>query len=241
MDKLTIDSISYEKAKEYFSHRKIIVIPIGSIEQHGPANPLGTDMLIADALAKEVSRRIGVISLPVIPVGISHHHMDFPGTLTVKEDSLINYLFDIISSLKRWEVEKVLIVNGHGGNLPALQILCRKAREELGVKVYVYQWWTTSSHIVSELFSEEERGHAGAAETSLIMYLYPQLVSKEKLLNEEPKQALNKNLITFKFTREETSSGVYGLQITASTERGRILFEKLLEDLVNILAQLERE
>jgi len=236
-----LHGLTYVEAKEYFLRRSTVILPVGSVEQHGPANPLGTDTLIADALAREVSIRTGVVSLPVVPFGVSFHHMDYPGTITVSERALEAYLFDIIASLKRWGVKKVLIINGHGGNLPTLQILARRAREELGIKVFIYQWWTSSSRILSELFYERERGHAGAAETSLNMYLHPSLVRSDKVVDEAPRtnESLS-GLTTFLYTSEQTKSGVFGVQTSASTDRGKELFEKLVEDLVRIIEELER-
>jgi creatinine amidohydrolase len=236
-----LHGLTYEEARNYFSSRNIVILPVGSVEQHGPANPLGTDTLIADALAREASIRTGVVSLPIVPFGVSFHHMDYPGTITVSERALEAYLFDVIASLKRWGVKKVLIINGHGGNLPALQILARRAREELGVKVFIYQWWTSSSRILSELFDERERGHAGAAETSLNMYLHPSLVRSDKVVDEAPRtnESLS-GLTTFLYTSEQTKSGVFGVQTSASADRGKELFERLVEDLVRIIEELER-
>lgn len=233
--------MSYRDAEEYFKESDLVLLPIGSIEQHGPANPLGTDTLIAEALAREASRRTGVVTLPVIPIGVSFHHMGFAGTLAVNEHTLEEYLMDILSSLARWGVKKVLIVNGHGGNLTALQIVTRRSLEELGVKVYVYQWWTHSSEALERLFSAGERGHAAAAETSINMYLHPESVQKDYLIDQEIAEAgaLSK-LVQFEYTAERSSSGVFGRQSTASAERGRILFEMLVEDLSKIVEELKK-
>ncbi|MCD6244058.1 MAG: creatininase family protein, partial [Candidatus Korarchaeota archaeon] len=80
-----LHGMTYEEAKKYFSNSDMVLLPVGSVEQHGPANPLGTDMFIAQALAEEAARRSGIITLPVIPIGVSFHHMRYPGTVTVSE------------------------------------------------------------------------------------------------------------------------------------------------------------
>ncbi|RDD53466.1 MAG: creatininase family protein [Candidatus Korarchaeota archaeon NZ13-K] len=232
--------MSYEEAEGYFRECDLVLLPLGSVEQHGPANPLGTDTLIADALAGEVSRRTGVLKLPVIPIGVSFHHMHFPGTLTVSERSLEEYLLDVIRSLARWGVKRVLVVNGHGGNLAALQVVSRRSLEELGVRVYVYQWWTSSSGIVEGLFGPEERGHAAAAETSMIMHLHPESVLADRLLDQEVKEDKLSRLTHFSYTIESSGSGVLGRQRTASAERGRTLFEALVEDLSGIVEELKK-
>lgn len=238
MGKHMLHSMTYEEAKEYFSHNDTVVLPVGSVEQHGPANPLGTDMLIAEALAREASRRSGVASLPVVPFGVSFHHMSFHGTITVSERALEEYILGILWSLARWGVRKVVVVNGHGGNLPTLQVVARRAREELGVEVFIYQWWSSSAKAVSELFEDEERGHAASAETSLNMYLNSEYVREDRLVDEKPKGSLE-NVTTFKYTHELSKTGVFGRQTTASPERGRQLFERLVEDLAEFVMRVK--
>ncbi len=241
MDKVSLHELSYEEARDYFSKKDLVILPVGSVEQHGPANPLGTDMLIAEALAREVASRTGIISLPVVPFGISFHHMGFPGTVTVSEESLKGYVLDVIRSLSKWGVRKVLIVNGHGGNLPTLQLVARQSMDELGVRVYVYQWWTSSSGILEELFSEDERGHASGAETSLNMHLHPELVREDRLIDEEPRGSFGGRVYRFVYTHEMSDSGVFGRQSSATPERGSILFERLVEDLLKIVREIETE
>ena len=239
MGKHMLHAMTYEEAREYFSSNDTVILPIGSVEQHGPANPLGTDTLIAEALAREASRRSGVASLPAIPIGVSFHHMGFHGTITVSERALEEYLFCTLRSLVRWGVKRVVVVNGHGGNLPTLQILARRARDELGVGVFIYQWWTSSTKVVKELFSEEEGGHAAAAETSLNMYLNPEYVRSDRLVDEEPRGS-PESIASFRYTHELSDTGVFGKQTTASPERGRQLFERLVEDLVEFVSRVKR-
>ncbi len=230
--------MTYEEAREYFSNSDMVLLPVGSVEQHGPANPLGTDMFIAQALAEEAARRSGVIALPVIPVGISFHHMKYPGTVTVSEHALEEYIISMLGSLSKWGVSKVLVVNGHGGNLPALQIVSRRAIVELGIRVYLYQWWSSSSEVVEEMFGQEERGHAAAAETSLNMYLHPEFVKTDRIHDERPRGSFEGKVYRFTYTHELTDSGVFGVQTTSSSERGSELFEKLVEDLLRIIEEI---
>lgn len=231
--------MSYKDAEEYFKVYDLVLLPLGSIEQHGPANPLGTDALIAKALAEEVSRRTGVLTLPLIPYGVSFHHMHFPGTITVSEEALESYVFEVIRSLAKWGVKKVLVINGHGGNLVTLQIISRRALEELGVKVYVYQWWTHSSEALEKLFEADERGHAAAAETSIVMFLNPEAVDRDKLVDQDVREIGHSGkLAHFSYTIERSNSGVLGKQKKASVERGKVLFEMLVEDLKKVVEEL---
>ncbi len=125
-------------------------------------------------------------------------------------------MLDVIRSLSKWGVRKVLVINGHGGNLPTLQVVARRAMDELGVRVYIYQWWTSSIEALRELFEEDERGHDSAAETSLNMHLHPELVRVERLVDEEPRGSFENRVYRFGYTHEMSDSGVFGRQTTSS-------------------------
>ena len=115
--KVLLHEMSWVEAKEYFSRNDIAIVPVGSNEQHGPQNPLGTDHFIAKAIAEEAARRANVLCLQVIPFGVSHHHRQFWGTIYVSPKTLKAYVRDVCLSLNYYGVKKIVIVNGHGGNL----------------------------------------------------------------------------------------------------------------------------
>ncbi|RLE80511.1 MAG: hypothetical protein DRJ51_05710 [Thermoprotei archaeon] len=102
MKKHLLQEMSWVEAKDYFAKNDIVILPVGSTEQHGPQNPLGTDHIVAASLASEVARRTGVITLPVIPYGMSLHHMGFPGTIAVESEVFASYVFSVVKSLNRW-------------------------------------------------------------------------------------------------------------------------------------------
>jgi creatinine amidohydrolase len=238
MKKTLIYSMSWKEAEEYFSNHDLVILPIGSNEQHGPQNPLGTDFIIAEAIAEELSKRTGFASLRCVPYGVSFHHMHFPGTIAIDEVVFMNYIYEILKSLSKWNVKKVLIINGHGGNLSSLQILARKAREELNLLVFIFQWWTLKS--LENYFRKDELGHAAAVETSFIAYLHPEWVSKKEAVNEVPKEKV-KELTWFTYTKEATESGVFGVSKTFSEERGKKVFEEVLDYLVKLVEKIEKE
>jgi creatinine amidohydrolase/Fe(II)-dependent formamide hydrolase-like protein len=105
----------------------IILIPIGSIEQHGPHLPLGTDSIIAEYVANEVERRFcdKVLLYPTIAVGSSMEHAGFKGVTWVRFESLVHYLLDLVESTSAWGAGGVVFVNGHGGNVDALNIVVK--------------------------------------------------------------------------------------------------------------------
>ncbi len=237
--------MSWPEAKRYFSKNDIAILPVGSNEEHGPANPLGTDHLIAKAIAEETAKRTGVLCLQVIPFGISSHHKQFWGTVFISPKSFKKYVRDVCSSLTYYGVRKIVVVNGHGGNLATLTELARKLREE-GVFVSIFQWWPAAGKLLPELFTPEERRHAGAEETSLNLAIHPQLVNMSEAVDEEPRKhaVLVEGLTLPLSTVDETSSGVFGRGTTASVKKGKKIFEAVVDELVrhvNLLKKAKME
>lgn len=237
MKEVRLAYMSWKAAGERFSSSDIALLPVGSTEQHGPHNPLGTDHLIAYALALEAGKRAGVTVLPPVPFGVSAHHSAFPGTVWVREEVFKEYIRDVVLSLKKHGVRKVVVVNGHGGNLSSLLSLAREMRSE-GVLVVVFQWWTLPQ--LEKLFAREELGHAAAAETSLNLFLHGEAVDMSAALNEEPVKLPTDGLGYFpELTHDRTRSGVFGVSKTASRERGAQVFELAVNALVELVEKLK--
>jgi creatinine amidohydrolase len=127
--KVMLHEMSWIEAKEYFMKNDIAILPVGSNEQHGPQNPLGTDHLIAKALAEETAKRTGMLCLQVIPFGVSSHHKQFWGTILHITWNIQNYVKEVCLSLNYHGVRKIVIVNGHGGNRCALMEMARELRK----------------------------------------------------------------------------------------------------------------
>lgn len=243
--KVLLHEMSWTEAKEYFLKSDIAIIPVGSNEQHGPHNPLGTDHFIAKALAEEVAKRTGVLCVQVVPFGVSSHHKHFWGTIFIKPETFQEYVKDVCISLNYYGIKKIVIVNGHGGNLNVLTDLARKLREN-GIFISVFQWWPAASKLLPELFKPEERRHACAEETSMNLLLHPRLVDMSKAVDDVPSESvLQAEGVTLPFdTIDYTSSGVFGKSTTASAEKGKIVFEAVVEELsrhVNALKKAKVE
>jgi creatinine amidohydrolase len=169
---------------ELLTSLEMVLIPVGAHEQHGPALPVSTDALTAQvlcALAGTLLRpRVGV--MPVIPWGVSWQHQGRPGTVTLREETLIALVLDQIDSLARQGVKRIVLVNTHGGNTPALTIAAERAKRELGVPliapIYAY---TLIANAARDVLGEEAIGHGGGDEAAAILALRPDLVDREAL------------------------------------------------------------
>ena len=230
--KVLLHEMSWQEAKEYFAKNDIAIIPVGSNEQHGPPNPLGTDHLIAKGIAEEVAKRTRVICLQVIPFGVSSHHKQFWGTIFVSPRTFKKYVRETCLALQYYGVRRIVVVNGHGGNLAVLTELARELREE-GVFMSVFQWWTATGKLLPRLFADTERRHAAAEETSLNLAIHPHLVDVSRAVDEEPrKYKLEAAGITLPLgTVDETTSGAFGKTSTASVAKGKKDFEALVKEL----------
>jgi len=164
MTKLLQD-MTWEEAKEAFKTVRLGIIPTGSMEQHGPHLPVGTDFLIADRLAKGVAEKTDAIVTPTIPIGFASYHQDFEGTLAVTPEHLAAYYLDVVNSLLLFGVTHVLFINGHGGNAGALSTVCRDLRDR-GIPSAFIQWWQVAGGI-NEKWSMI--GHGDINETSIML------------------------------------------------------------------------
>ncbi|MDH7563722.1 MAG: creatininase family protein [Candidatus Bathyarchaeota archaeon] len=231
--KFLLYEMSWVEAKEYFARSNIAVLPVGSTEQHGPANPLGTDHLVAKVIAEEVAKRTEVLCLPTVPFGVSSHHRQFWGTISVSPRVFKAYVKDVCLALYYYGVRKIVVVNGHGGNLGVLSELARELREK-GIFLSVFQWWTASAKLLPELFTSEERLHASAEETSVNLALFPHLVATSKTVDEETrKHPARAEGVTLPLdTVDFTSCGVWGKSTAASADKGEKVLKAVIEELV---------
>jgi creatinine amidohydrolase len=115
-------------AAEALADASVAVLPTGSVEQHGPALPLGTDALVAEALAGTLTDHPDAVVLPPVSVGVSAHHRQFHGTLWVSESTFESVVRETLASAASHGVRKAVVVNGHGGNTGAIHRAARSLR-----------------------------------------------------------------------------------------------------------------
>lgn len=164
-----------------------ILIPVGSTEQHGPHLTVATDATRAEKFCLRVGRELypKILVAPVISVGISRHHMDFPGTITLRPDTLVNTIFDYVNSLDEHGFDRFMIINAHGGNHNALGIATEKIRDELGLVVPYVNYKVMTSDVTAKHISSGKIEHAGEWEVSDAMFLAPELVREGALAEGE--------------------------------------------------------
>ncbi|MEZ0290353.1 MAG: creatininase family protein [Sulfolobales archaeon] len=234
----------------------IALLPIGSIEQHGPHLPLGTDLMIADKLADIIAERalergFRVIVLEPVPVTVSIEWSGNPGTLWVQGSAFQEYVKSYIKSVARNNIRKIIVLNSHGGNVGHLLGVLKDAVYELGGehKIYLVNWWEFVGDTINRIF-ETKFFHADEVETSLAMALGIEL--REDLgKGEEIKRSyserwhdldLSRRPRLYFFSRDNIrfEKGSFGRPDLASREKGEILLREFIERFMEFLEDLSR-
>lgn len=183
-----LENLTTAQAKEVFEKDPIIVIPIGSIEQHGAHCALGTDYIIPKYLAKNISNMDNVIVLPAIPYGVCPYHLSFAGSIDIGYEGLLGVLRGITKSLMKHGCKKFLVLNGHGGNTPAIDKAGLEVYEEGGICAII-DWWS----VVAQIDKKFIGGHGDVLETSAAMAIDRAYVDFS-LLEDMNEIDLNENL-----------------------------------------------
>ena len=226
----------------------LCVLGVGSTEQHSDYLPLGTDSLIGEKLTEAAAEKADcrVVLLPPQQIGYSPHHRAFPGYITLTHDTMQRYLFEICACAFANGAKQLLIVNSHGGNRTCLQAVVNELSSNLGARVAMVNYWDL---IAQEIAGIRETapggiGHAGELETSLLLYLCPQLVNHARI-NERPPAvgsewhhpdmfAANKVYI-FKPFNEYSPMGNIGQPSFASREKGEKIFNLVVAKLSRLM------
>lgn len=243
-----LGDLTWKEAKQRLSQVDIALLPVGAIEQHGPHLSLDTDAFDAEHLARAVAaacRQPRPLVLPLVPYGVSYHHADFAGTMSVSPESLYRMVYDIGMSASRNGVTKLLIVNGHGGNKPALQFAAQMINRDAHIFTCVDTGESSDADILS-LIETPGDVHAGEIETSTSLALRPDLVRMEQAEPFIPKFSIRyldfssrRSVEWYTHTAKISPNGVLGDPSKASAEKGRQLWAIMIRNLVEFVEHLK--
>jgi creatinine amidohydrolase len=214
---------------------KTAIIPVGSLEQHGPHLPISTDSDIVTEVAKSIAKKCELLLLPTIQYGVSFEHAPFVN-LSIKDRTLQNYLMDICVSLDQNKINKIVILNGHHGNQNALKSIADKIYKitKRKTKVFVFSYWR---------FMDREFDHAGFVETSLMLAISNK--TKLKLarkglstsnMSSQQKQKISK-LASKQFIKA-TKNGIWGDPTIATKKDGQEIFSEITRNLSKTVSKL---
>lgn len=230
---MILSDISWEECQEYLAHEDRVILPIGATEAHGRHLGLGCDFLLAEAIARAAADRTGLMVAPVLAYGMSHHLTGFTGTMSLAPQTLIYVLEDLLKSLYRNGFRRVLVVNGHGGNDPALRSAAITLTGEYSdLRVKSMAWWTEPdiTQLVDEAVGVQRGSHAAIHETSFLMSVKPEAVKMERVARRDSPVVPSRELIGREAFARTYPDAVMGLSPDKATpELGRRILEKAIE------------
>lgn len=241
--------LSWPEAKRRFAEVDIALLPVGATEQHGPHLPLDVDAWDAE----ELCRRVAIactdpkpLVLPLIPYGVSYHHDDFPGTLSISPQTLSRLVYEVGISAARHGITKLVIVNGHGGNAATLQLAAQLINRDAHIFCCVDSG-ETSDHDIGKIVATPGDAHAGEIETSTTLATRPELVDMsraERCVPEFSSQYLDftsqRGVEWFAPTVRMSSTGIMGDPTKASKEKGEEIWRIMTENLCEFVEELKR-
>ncbi len=233
--------LTWKEAEERTKETDTALLPVGAIEQHGLHLPLDVDAFDADYLARKVAEACSdpmPLVLPLVPYGVSYHHNDFAGTISISNEAMAKFIYDIGVSVARNGIKKLVIINGHGDNAPTLNYAAQMINRDCGIFVCVDTGETSDSDIDS-LITTHNDVHAGEIETSTTLAIRPELVQMDKAKNSTLQFSnryldfSSKNHVPWYVQTEKISvDGTMGDPTKATAEKGKKMWEIMIGHLV---------
>jgi len=237
---MILEEISMKEFEKKVKKTKTVIIPVGSLEAHGPHLPLGTDTIEVYEIAKTAARLVDVFVAPPLFYGICRSTSKHPGTVGTRGNTLRNLIRDIVKSLHSNNLKNFIIISGHASSvhLAALQEVGESMLEEMpsDVNIAVVSAYALAQQAASNICETDNDSHAGEIETSLILYLKPHLVKGrgKKEYPHFPHPLLTRN------KRKYWKNAVWGDPHKASAKKGEIISKMLIDKIVEIVKKIDK-
>lgn len=242
------EHMTWPEIEEYLKTVDTVLLPCGAIEQHGPHLPVDVDFYDARYMAFKVAeacKEPKPLVLPTVPFGVSYHHDDFKGTLSVTNDALSKFIYDIGMSLAKNGVRKIIILNGHGDNAPTLTYAAQMINRDAKIFVCV-DTGETSDIDLYKLIDTPNDIHAGEIETSTTLALRPEMVQMDKAVNETMEFGSKfldydneRSVSWYVHTHNISESGVMGDATKATAEKGKKMWELMIRHMVHFVESIK--
>lgn len=250
------EKLTWPEINDAIELGKVCIVPCGAVEQHGPHLPLDVDLVCPTGIATGAGQQIPekMLLLPIVAYGYTGHVMDFPGTINSDYQHFMNHVLDITRSLAYHGFKKIILLNGHGSNMPNLNLVARRTNLETDAECILAAWWELLS--VDKDFMPNWRqskfpggcAHACELETSLYLYLDEENVRKDKIkngtisFNEENNPFNYVDLMCqgpatiVSWTSSYSDTGVLGEAELATVEKGKAAYEEAVKQLVHLVS-----
>jgi creatinine amidohydrolase len=240
-----------DELRERSRQDAIVILPVASLEQHGPHLPVEVDSLLGETVAGRTAEKVlaagqNVVVLPVLWTGLSEHHMDFGGTVTLDYAAFAAVVEGVVRSVLRHGFRRIVLLNAHGGNENALRTITDDLTPKLGVPIVQFTYWYAAAVAIAKIL-ETQGGlqHACEAETAMMMAVRPELVATDRIAlaksNTSPDVAdvVGGGVYLWRSVGSRSRSGVIGNPEAATPEKGEALFEAIASALAAKLCNAE--
>jgi creatinine amidohydrolase len=249
---LLLADLSSPETRDLLPRIELVLLPVGAHEQHGPNIAVSTDTISADALCRAAAALVGpaVAVAPVVPWGVSWHHLRFAGTISLRQSTLIALLEDIVGSLYAHGLRRFLVVNGHGGNTAAITTAVEQIKHDTGVPLIASVFgYALIAEQAKLLLPSEAIGHGGGDEAALVMAVEPHRAKPSAFAAPRPTGVQVETAALLRayggtLARrydEVTHNGATGDATSASPEIGRQILDGAARRLAEIIAVVLRE
>jgi creatinine amidohydrolase len=244
---------TWQEIPELVRKQPVVVLPVGSVEDHGLHLPLDVDNFIIGSIVEEAARRLDgeMLLLPPVPYGFETHHMDLPGTIDIRMENMLNFVLDITRSVAHHGFNRILLADGHGSNMPILDLVARRTNLETDALCGAFIWPSLAKETIEQIRESEKPGgmaHACELETSLYLYLDPARVQMDKAKKEigiSPTRFIWMDLLMSspvllmdRWTRF-SKTGVAGDPTLATAEKGKQVFEAVVTALIDLVREFK--
>ena len=228
-----------DELRERARQDAIVILPVASLEQHGPHLPVEVDSMLGEAVAARTAAKVvdkgePIVVLPVLWTGLSEHHMSFGGTVTLDNAAFAAVVEGVVRSVLRHGFRRIVLLNAHGGNENALRAITDDLTPKLGVPIVQFTYWYAAAVPIAKILQTQGGlSHACEAETSMMMAVRPELVATDRIplakANTTPnvEDLVGGGVYRWRSIGSRSASGVIGNPEAASAEKGERLFDAI--------------
>lgn len=248
MEKVLLNEFNAKELKDMIDNDKLTnaITIFGSCESHGWHMPLGPDLFVPTEIAKRAAKQLdNTVVVPGLPYGASKHYNQYPLSISLEFETVVSVAEDVFESLIKHGIYHIFILNGHDGNIPALEIAARnvKERHKEAAMFYIPAWWEITGDEMEEDFEVwNGLGHGGEGETSITKAVKPDLVNLEEAESQVPHDVIRigKGFGTMIWDiKEITETGATGDSTKASQKKGEKMLDVVVDYVVDVINDLD--
>jgi creatinine amidohydrolase len=238
---VALDNLTWREAEAALKSYTVVLFAVGArTKEHGPHLPLKTDYVMAEYLKERVARQVPVAVLPTVAYGFYPAFLEYPGSISISAETFKNTVSDICRSISRHGIRKFYVLNTGISTLAPLQAAAEELAKD-GVAMRYLNLLEVDTKLPPGLLKQEGGTHADEAETSMMLYIAPDLVDMSKAVKDFDARPGRKGLTRDpKGTGTYSPSGVWGDPTLASREKGRVIVEKTVEEIIGQVRELIR-